>query len=213
MLLRTTLLLPLDDLLTVTREFINPKTSRSALHRLHNASPVHIQKILTDNGTQFTDRFTCREKVPSGKHVFDRECAALQIEHRLILARTFSCYTLTDYGLVYNQNIPQKALGDISPVQAMKNWQEEKPELFKKRVYKQAGLDRSVFWGGSCKGLNMAWVLQFFLARALGVWLPAIKSVPAVWGVTLRRVKAGSACRDYCITFSKKTSSFRIGCR
>ncbi|PIW39252.1 MAG: IS481 family transposase, partial [Hydrogenophilales bacterium CG15_BIG_FIL_POST_REV_8_21_14_020_62_31] len=29
-----------------------------------------------------------------------------------------------------------------TPIQALKKWQTEKPELFVKRVYKQAGLDR-----------------------------------------------------------------------
>ncbi|PIW72892.1 MAG: IS481 family transposase, partial [Hydrogenophilales bacterium CG12_big_fil_rev_8_21_14_0_65_61_21] len=28
-----------------------------------------------------------------------------------------------------------------TPIQALKKWQTEKPELFVKRVYKQAGLD------------------------------------------------------------------------
>jgi len=253
-ILRTTLLLPLDDLLTVTRKFINPAASRSALHRLlkreglsnlkelqaqqtpeqapkakkgfkdyepgyfhidikylpkmpdqtkrsylfvaidratrwvfleiypnqtercaadflrrlHKASPVNIQTLLTDNGTQFTDRFTSKEKKPTGAHVFDKECALLDINHRLIPPRTpqmngmverfngrisevvaqtrFNSIeelktTLNDYGHVYNQHIPQKALGGISPIQAMKTWQAEKPTLFKKKVYKQAGLD------------------------------------------------------------------------
>ncbi|MBB5610757.1 hypothetical protein HDE71_005327, partial [Janthinobacterium sp. S3M3] len=36
---------------------------------------------------------------------------------------------------------PQRALNNETPVQAMKKWQAEKPELFVKRVYNQAGLD------------------------------------------------------------------------
>ena len=147
--LRETLLLPTDDLLTVTREFINPKVSRSGLGRclrrhgvsdlrdlvpvlpgdkpatkktfkdyepgfihidikylpqmpdetsrrylfvaidratrwvfmeiytdqsdssstdflikVKNACPVNIVKLLTDNGSQFTDRFTSKKKDP-----------------------------------------------------------------------------------------------------------------------------------------------------
>ena len=46
-----------------------------------------------------------------------------------------------NYVKIYNHQIPQRALQHISPVQALKNWQVKKPELFKKRVYKQAGLD------------------------------------------------------------------------
>ncbi|BCX80841.1 transposase, IS1380 family [Methylomarinovum caldicuralii] len=49
--------------------------------------------------------------------------------------------TLMQYASVYNHQIPQKALGHRSPVQALKNWQEKRPELFKKRVYKLTGLD------------------------------------------------------------------------
>src|SRR5450830_981406 len=165
--LRRTLLLPTDDLLSVTREFINPAVSRAGLGRclrrhgvssllalaaregdkpvtkksfkdyepgflhmdikylpqmpdeterrylfvaidratrwvfmeiyadqsdssstdflikLNNASPIKIIKLLTDNGSQFTDRFTSKDKKPSGRHVFDKVCAGMGIEHRL----------------------------------------------------------------------------------------------------------------------------------
>jgi hypothetical protein len=36
---------------------------------------------------------------------------------------------------------PQRNLGHISPVQALKNWQTKHPELFKKKVYNHTGLD------------------------------------------------------------------------
>ncbi len=49
--------------------------------------------------------------------------------------------TLMNYAKTYNHHIPQRALGGISPVDALKSWQVKKPDLFKKRVYKQAGLD------------------------------------------------------------------------
>jgi hypothetical protein len=32
------------------------------------ASPIKISKILTDNGSQFTDRFAAKDKKPSGQH-------------------------------------------------------------------------------------------------------------------------------------------------
>jgi hypothetical protein len=41
------------------------------LRRLKDASPIKIAKILTDNGSQFTDRLTTKDKKPSGRHVFD----------------------------------------------------------------------------------------------------------------------------------------------
>jgi transposase InsO family protein len=255
-ILRTTLLLPLDDLLAVTREFINDSVSRSGmqrmfrreglpslkqlqaqqkaqdrseqsskkgfkdyksgyfhidikylpkmpdqpsrtylyvaidratrwvflkvypdqseqssadfLRRLEQASAVKIQKILTDNGSQFTDRFTSKNKKPSGSHCFDKLCEELNIEHRLTPPRTpqmngmverfngrvaeviaqtrFNSQTeleqtLVHYCSAYNHHIVQRNIGGISPVQAMKKWQKSNPELFKKRVYKQTGLD------------------------------------------------------------------------
>jgi transposase InsO family protein len=250
--LRTTLMLPTDDLLAVTQEFINPAVSRSGLGRclrrhgvsnlseliaeksdepavsktfkdyepgfLHidikylpqmpdetqrrylfvaidratrwvfmeiyadqtenssadflgkvkAACPIKITKLLTDNGSQFTDRFTSKKKVPSGQHLFDRLCQQFKIEHRLIPPRhpqtngmverfngriseivnqtRFGSAaelesTLRNYLKIYNNNIPQRALKHQTPIQALKKWQQEKPELFVKRVYNQAGLD------------------------------------------------------------------------
>ncbi|MGQ9983422.1 hypothetical protein ACUS51_28670, partial [Pseudomonas aeruginosa] len=46
----------------------------------------------------------------------------------------------------YNHLIPQRALKHISPVQALKDWHAKKPELFKKRVYNQPGLDSYAAW-------------------------------------------------------------------
>jgi transposase-like protein/transposase len=267
-IIRTTLLLPLDDLLAVTKEFINPKVSRSGLnrlltrenisnlqtlkaqqtpeeekpvkkgfkdykpgyfhvdikylpkmpdqtqrsylfvaidratrwvfvrvyadqsecsatdflYRLNKASPVKIEKILTDNGTQFTDRFRTKDKKPTGKHGFDKACTDLKIEHRLTPPRTpqmngmverfngriselltqtrFASIgelvtTLGDYEKIYNHQIPQKALGGVSPVQSMKHWQKSDPDLFIKKVYNQAGLDiyRSSRLISGCSGL------------------------------------------------------------
>jgi transposase InsO family protein len=166
--LRQQLFLPLDDLLAVTREFLNPDVSRSGLDRclrrhgvanlkalqptpevkLHKpfkayepgfvhmdvkylpaidgeprrylfvaidrasrwvyvalkrdrtarsaqaflkaviqAAPCRIQKCLTDNGSEFTDRFLNRHRTASGQHVFDQTCTQHGIEHRLIPPR------------------------------------------------------------------------------------------------------------------------------
>jgi len=48
--------------------------------------------------------------------------------------------TLDSYLKTYNHLIPQRALKHLSPVQALKDWQAKKPELFVKRVYNQPGL-------------------------------------------------------------------------
>ena len=41
----------------------------------------------------------------------------------------------------YHHQLPQRALGHLSPVQALKDWQEKCPELFKRKVYNLTGLD------------------------------------------------------------------------
>ncbi len=52
-----------------------------------------------------------------------------------------SAAAIKRYVQVYNQHIPQQALGHIRPLQAMKNWYQKQPNLFKKRVHNLAGLD------------------------------------------------------------------------
>jgi transposase InsO family protein len=138
------------------------------LRRLKLASPIKISKILTDNGSQFTDRFTTKDKKPSGKHASDVACAALPAEHRLtpprhpqtngmverfngrineLLQQTrFDSRgdlqaTLLNYLKLYNHHIPQRAIGSKTPILALKEWQKKRPELFVKRVYDQTGLD------------------------------------------------------------------------
>lgn len=52
------------------------------LWRLYPAASMKISKILTDNGGQFTDRFTGKTKQPSGKNAFDKRRTGLEIEHQ-----------------------------------------------------------------------------------------------------------------------------------
>lgn len=139
------------------------------LRRLRQASPIKINKILTDNGSQFTDRFATKNKKPSGMHKFDIACTDAEIEHRLapprhpqtngmverfngrineLLQQTrFDSaadleQTLLNYLKLYNHHIPQRAIDGKTPILALKDWQRQKPELFVKRVYDQTGLDR-----------------------------------------------------------------------
>ena len=138
------------------------------LNRLEQAAPMKIVKLLTDNGSQFTDRFTSKKREPSGRHSFDVRCKALNIEHRLTpprhpqtngMVERFNARisevvhqtrfasaadleaTLNKYVQTYNHLIPQRALKHISPVHALKNWHTQKPELFKNSAYNQPGLD------------------------------------------------------------------------
>lgn len=45
--------------------------------------PFYITHILTDNGLEFTDKFTRGKDEESGNHRFDKLCAEHEIEHRL----------------------------------------------------------------------------------------------------------------------------------
>ena len=143
--------------------------ARRFLNSLHKAAAFHIRTILTDNGKEFTDRFITRgERTPTGQHLFDQLCEELGIEHRLTrprhpqtngmverfngriadILRTHHFHsgeeleaTILRYAWLYNHHLPQKALGHVSPIQAMKQWQQSHPGLFQKRVINQTGHD------------------------------------------------------------------------
>ena len=132
-------------------------------------APFIITKVLTDNGKEFTDRFIANgERKPTGQHPFDQVCQAEGIEHRLIkpkhpqtngmverfngriseiLATThFDASrdlqeTLYQYQKIYNYHVPQKNIGHITPIQALKDWHKKQPELFKKKTHDLSGLD------------------------------------------------------------------------
>ncbi|OWG12668.1 Integrase core domain protein [Delftia sp. K82] len=148
------------------------KTAASAqafLKALHKACPIRINKLLTDNGKEFTDRlFASKEREPSGNHEFDQLCRELGIEHRLTKPRTprtngmverfngriadvlkthrFNSRedmeeTLLRYVALYNHQLPQSALKSSTPMQAMKDWYQTHPHLFHKRPYDRTGCD------------------------------------------------------------------------
>ena len=71
---------------------IHPKrdaaTAAAFLSRFLDHFPHPVHTILTDNGSEFTDRFAVDMKAkpkdkPSGRHPFDRLCARHKIDHRL----------------------------------------------------------------------------------------------------------------------------------
>jgi transposase InsO family protein len=148
------------------------KTAASAhafLKALHKACPLRMQKILTDNGKEFTDRlFASRERQATGQHEFDKLCQALGLEHRLTKPRTPRTngmverfngriadvlkthrflsgedlqQTLLRYVALYNHHLPQSALKSKTPIQTMKNWYASHPHLFVKRPYDHPGCD------------------------------------------------------------------------
>lgn len=153
-------------------EIIAQKTAentRDFVERLVTKCPFKIEKILTDNGKEFTDRYTAQgEREPTGRHLFDQVCQAHGIEHRLsppyhpqtngmverfngriaeLLKSTHFrsaqelAIALGHYLRLYNGQIPQRALGHVCPIQALKNWYEKAPERFNFRVYNLTGLD------------------------------------------------------------------------
>ncbi|CUH39483.1 Integrase core domain protein [Jannaschia seosinensis] len=117
--------------------------------------------MLTDNGKEFTDRlFGLRRRPATGNHDFDRLCAELEIEHRLVppmhpqtngMVKRFNGriedvlqnhhfrsgedleQTILRYVRLYNSQLPQSVLKGRTPIDALKGWQRQKPELFKKR--------------------------------------------------------------------------------
>ena len=144
--------------------------ARSFLSALAKAAPMKIKTLLTDNGREFTDRaFGVRAKDASGEHGFDALCQALGIEHRLTkpkhpqtngmverfngrIAQVLNTHhfhsaedleqTLHRFVWLYNHRIPQKALHHEAPVNALKRWQQNHPELFSKQVRDRPGPDR-----------------------------------------------------------------------
>ena len=70
-------------------EVVNHKSAANArafLERLITKAPFRINKILTDNGKVFTDRFCATgERKPTGKHLFAR---LRQREYKAPLAQT-----------------------------------------------------------------------------------------------------------------------------
>ena len=139
------------------------------LKRLIKAAPFTITTVLTDNGKEFSDRFCATgQREPTGRHAFDQVCSRHDITHRLIKPRHPQTNgmierfngrisevlattrfrsgehlhdTLTRYVKLYNQHIPQRALKHVSPIECLKNWYRERPELFNKRPYNLPGLD------------------------------------------------------------------------
>jgi transposase InsO family protein len=118
-------------------------SSTDFLRRLRKVAPMRIQKTLTDNGSQFTDRFTAKDKRATGEHAFDVGCDEAGIVHRLSpprhpktngMVESFNgCVsdlvkqtrlasaaelepTLTLYLKTYNYQIPQRGLHHRTPI-------------------------------------------------------------------------------------------------
>ncbi|WP_146348517.1 integrase core domain-containing protein [Phaeobacter marinintestinus] len=144
--------------------------ARRFLRDLERTCPIRIRTILIVNSKEFTDRlFGFRKRAARGKHEFDKLCVDLDFEHRLTppkspqtngMVERFNGRveevlqshhfrsgeeledTLHRNVWLYNQQLPQSALGSKSPLQAMKEWHKLKPKLFKQQPYYLPGCDR-----------------------------------------------------------------------
>lgn len=122
--------------------------------------PFKIEKILTDNGAEFSYHLLPEDKKPKdGRlHTFDQTCQDQHVEHRTTLVKhpwtngmveamnkkvkantvkKFHYENITalkkhlyEYCLNYNFNLKLRAIGRITPFQAMLDWYDKEPELF-----------------------------------------------------------------------------------
>jgi len=156
----------------VTVEIKQSKSAASAkafLNQVIKQAPFNIKTLLTDNDKAFTDRVTAQgNRTPTRSPSFDQVCAAHEIDHRLIpirrpqtngMVERFNgriaevlattrfksgeelSETLRRYVYLYNQQIPQQALGHHPPIHALKEWQTTHPHLFNKQVKNRPGCD------------------------------------------------------------------------
>ena len=187
--------------------------ARRFLRDLERACPIRIRTILTDNGKEFTDRlFGLRKRVATGAHEFDTLCAALNIEHRLTppkspqtngMVERFNGRieevlqshhfrsgeeletTLHRYVWLYNQQLPQSALGGRTPLQAMKDWHNLKPHLFRKQPCYLPGCDNR---NGFCHAFFVQRASTSFCDRFAGLSTQSPGTLPLLMVLFSSRV-------------------------
>lgn len=156
-----------SDLRNVSLDLVS--NARRFLRDLERAAPMKITRVLTDNGKAFTDRlFGLRKRAATGQHEFDLICTELGIEHRLappmhpqtkgmverfngriedvLQSHRFQSgedqeQTLLRYVHLQNSQLPQSVLKGRTPINALKEWQRQRPLLSRKRVCNHTGCD------------------------------------------------------------------------
>ncbi len=105
----------------------------SFLENLIQKAPFKISKILTDNGTEFTDRFQRPYKKPSGNYLFDTACHENDIEHRLTcppVPRQYGEYKQFEQGIENNvfkrQSVEAIGSRRAKPYSPQTNWMVER---------------------------------------------------------------------------------------
>ncbi len=83
------------------------KSSADFFNEIIDFFPFKIDKILTDNGKEFTDKFHKGRKKPTGNHIIDIICKENSIEHRLTKP-----YTPKTNGMIerFNRRIQENVL-------------------------------------------------------------------------------------------------------
>ena len=157
--LRRTLLLPLDDLLAVTREFLCPKASRSGIDRClrrHGVGNLNALKPATprephkrfkrfkrfkryEPGTAKSSRTGSLPRMPGSPRV-NMSLISCAKTHHFHSGQDLE-QTMMRYVTLYNHQLPQSALKSKTPMQAMKKWYASRPDLFHKRPYDRPGCD------------------------------------------------------------------------
>ncbi|MEM9424349.1 MAG: IS481 family transposase [Spirochaetota bacterium] len=125
--------------------------------------PFKVDKILTDNGSQFTYKLLAEHLRPKKKHPFDEVCESENIEHRLtqfrhpwtngqveVFNRVLKDHTTKEYYyekaeeikrhvmsflLLYNFERPLRRLNYVSPVDYLCARYRKSPELFCENPY------------------------------------------------------------------------------
>ncbi|WP_235191437.1 IS3 family transposase, partial [Palleronia rufa] len=151
-------------------------------------------RVSRDYDKEYSDRlFGLRKRAATGNHEFDRLCADLGIEHRLappmrpqtngmverfngriedvLQSHRFRSgedleQTILRYVRLYNGQLPQSVLKGRTPIDALKDWHRQKPRLFKKRPYNQAGSDSYVWTREGW--LYLAVILDLHSRRVIG---------------------------------------------
>lgn len=127
--LRKTLVLPLDDLLAVTREFLTPAASRSGHDRCLRRQGVGCRRDLLP----LSRRRRPRRLRPTLRARSSRPITSIRpwIWSRPCTGRSPST-TL---------HLPQAALGSQTPIQSMNAWYKTHPDLLHRRIYDRPECD------------------------------------------------------------------------
>ncbi len=145
--LRRTLLLPLDDLLAVTREFICPQAPGACggpqgFQELRAGLPAHGREVPAPDAGREQQALT-KLRTPRTNGMVERfngRIADMLKTHRFN-SREDMEQTLLRYVALYNYKLPQSALKSKTPMQAMKDWYQEYPHLLHKRPHYRQGCD------------------------------------------------------------------------